>query len=871
MTLEDPNGERGATTSVLNPDRGANQADGLISQFARLYEFASRLNEAETCRQAIKHATRLLLTRLDAHSACVYLGEPQGGFVFNYGVSQTGEEVPEAAFPSPYQSIDQIQLSKDPFIVSDDGHTSQSPFLSNLRDQGIISYLGLPLWSADRSIGVLFACLNRLPTFSRVELQEITLYAKQAAGTIDHLQMLEESHRREADLNMLVDTVHRLISTLNMDELLQHIAVRLAELVGMDSCAISSFEPDPDRVRVSAQYSRFGVSEDADLGKLYYLADFPATKYVIESGEPAVIQVQDPRADPAEVSLLRELGYNTLLMLPLKAGGNPIGLMELYSQEDGSQILPSFLERLRTLSEQVALALNNARLYAKEQHARLTTETLRKATVVLSSTLELDQVLNMILEQLKQVVLFDSASLMLLEQGYLKVLAVHSHPFPEKALSVNFKVVENELARRVIEDKESIVLRDAIQDPRFRRLGSADYVRGWLAVPMVARGEVIGLLTVDSRKPGSYTNEDAQLALAFANQGALAIANARLYQSEREQRTLAEALREISLMLSSSLDLETILEMILEQIERVVPFDSGNVMLLEEDHIRVAAHRGYERFYPVGLIEQLRLTVDTTPNLNHMSRTRKPHFIPDVENDPGWVDVAASKHIASWLGAPLVTQNRLFGFISLDKSEPGFYTEEHATRLETLSGHVALALQNALNFEEMERASITDFVTGAYNHRYFHQRLHRELERARRLEHSVSLLMIDLDHFKVVNDTYGHQHGDQVLRLIATRLKNELRSVDTLARYGGEEFAVILPGTPVHHIKDVGGRLREIIAAKPFPVEGNQITLTVSIGGATFPDHTQGERQLVDYADQALYQAKQQGRNCVCLIGSTSS
>jgi diguanylate cyclase (GGDEF)-like protein len=586
----------------------------------------------------------------------------------------------------------------------------------------------------------------------------------------------------------------------------------------------------------------------------------------MRNGGVGVVYLDDPQADPAEVELLRLEQHHVLYMFPLHISGTPVGLLELYSDNPGFQLSEDRMRQVQTLAKIIAIALNNARLYSREQHARLTAEMLRQSAEALNSTLELDRVLGLILEELQQVVHYDSASLMLLEQGYLRIFAVRGHPFPEVALQVRFDASENELSNRVIRRREYLILEDAQRDDRFVKLGKAEHVRGWMGIPMIARDEVIGMLTLDSRTPAAYTPEDAEIALTFASQAALAIHNARLYQSEREQRTLAEVLREISLTLSSTLDPAAILKTLLEQVERVVPYDSACVMLIEGDEVRIAAHRGYERFGVAHLMDDFRMTLSRTRNLLKMTENRQPYFIADVKTTSEWEKTEVDEHVGSWLGAPLIAQERLIGFLSLDKVEPGFYSEWHANRLANLAGHAALALRNALAFGEAERAAITDFLTGAYNHRYFHEEIHHELERARRLGYPVSLLMLDLDRFKHVNDRYGHQIGDRVLQWVVTRLKGELRLTDVLARYGGEEFVIILPGTPTNYLTEVAERLRLSITDQPFQIDNYSITITVSIGGATYPDHAKEALDLIACADRAMYQAKRDGRNCVRLF-----
>lgn len=506
----------------------------------------------------------------------------------------------------------------------------------------------------------------------------------------------------------------------------------------------------------------------------------------------------------------------------------------------------------------------------QENRARLTAETLQRATAALNSSLDLENVLDIILEQLQQVVRYDSASLLLLEGETVFIKAVRDHPQPDAALQVRFSIYEDPLAWEILTSKEIIIMMDAQQDSRFKARGNANYVRGWMGVPLIARNEVVGMLTLDSRSPNVYSEEDAKLAQAFANQAALAVSNARLFQSERQQRILSEVLRETSLILSSSLKADKILEFILEELNKIVPYDSACILIVEKDQVKIAAQTGYDKFGVKELLYDLSLPLDNTPNLRKMADTRQPLYISDVVNESAWVRIKTSQHIGSWCGAPLVAHDQLLGFLSLDKAEQNYYTSHHADRLKILASHAALALLNSMTYGEVEKASITDYLTGAYNRRYFIQEISNEIDHARRSGHPLSILLIDLDYFKKVNDIYGHLCGDKVLQMVVERLKSELRSIDSLARYGGEEFVVILPGTSTYWMSTVAEKLRLAIADKPFMLDlGSnnivEIALTISIGGATFPDNGQEPQMLIDYADRLLLQAKTQGRNRVVI------
>lgn len=165
----------------------------------------------------------------------------------------------------------------------------------------------------------------------------------------------------------------------------------------------------------------------------------------------------------------------------------------------------------------------------------------------------------------------------------------------------------------------------------------------------------------------------------------------------------------------------------------------------------------------------------------------------------------------------------------------------------------------------LEELAIHDGLTGLYNHREFYQRLEAEMERAKRYRDPLSLLMMDIDHFKAFNDTYGHQAGDSVLRALSALIRKEIRSVDHVARYGGEEFAVILPQTPSADAFAMAERLRNSIVTQAININKEQVVnVTVSVGVAAFPEDAKSRDDLIAAADQALYTAKHAGRNRVC-------
>ena len=177
----------------------------------------------------------------------------------------------------------------------------------------------------------------------------------------------------------------------------------------------------------------------------------------------------------------------------------------------------------------------------------------------------------------------------------------------------------------------------------------------------------------------------------------------------------------------------------------------------------------------------------------------------------------------------------------------------------------AMAEKLARSQKALEDLSIHDGLTGLYNYREFHRRLTDEVRRSRRYGRPFSLLILDVDGFKAVNDTYGHLAGDGTLKALAALIRQEVRPMDEVARYGGEEFAILLPETPGPGALAMAERIRDIVATYPIAIAAERtVTLTVSIGTATYPEDADTEERLIAAADHALYTAKNDGRNRVC-------
>ena len=337
---------------------------------------------------------------------------------------------------------------------------------------------------------------------------------------------------------------------------------------------------------------------------------------------------------------------------------------------------------------------------------------------------------------------------------------------------------------------------------------------------------------------------------------------------EREQRQFAEAMADTASIINSSLDLDEVLDRILDNVDKVVPHDSANIALVDDQNVaRFVKVKGYENFTSRELVLSVEQHVEDLPNFNKMAESGKPILIADTWTDTDWVkDIPGSGWIRSYIGAPIKRKEKLLGFINLEAAKPNFFKTKYLGRLQALSDQAAIAIENAQLFEEMEKLAITDSLTGLYNRRYFFAFAENEIERSKRYKKHLSIIMMDIDHFKKINDSFGHLIGDQVLKEIADICLAILRKVDVMCRYGGEEFVVLLPETEVADAAHAAERMCTAISSLRLKTEKGDVSVSVSIGVAEMEKSRLSFEKLLAAADTALYSAKDTGRNRVRVI-----
>ena len=317
----------------------------------------------------------------------------------------------------------------------------------------------------------------------------------------------------------------------------------------------------------------------------------------------------------------------------------------------------------------------------------------------------------------------------------------------------------------------------------------------------------------------------------------------------QRQNDLEMATNRISSAISSTLDLDSILQTAVEEVGRTLKARRSALVLWQEGTSKPEGMSIYERPGEMPVEELL-------DSLQESDAEGKPAqgaeaSVTDMESvvTPGPLEV------------PLTYRAGVIGVLVVEDDTPGRnWEDEEILMVRTVSGQLAIAISHARLFRQMQTQAMTDSLTGLYNHRYFQERLDREVKLADRNDDKVSLILLDLDHLKKINDTHGHRTGDAALCHAARLMQSSVREIDICARYGGEEFVVILPQCGRDDAINVAERLREAIASTPFHKIGH---VTASVGVASYPDAAKTKEELIEMADRAMYIAKAAGRNCV--------
>jgi diguanylate cyclase (GGDEF)-like protein len=395
-----------------------------------------------------------------------------------------------------------------------------------------------------------------------------------------------------------------------------------------------------------------------------------------------------------------------------------------------------------------------------------------------------------------------------------------------------------------------------------------------LFMPMRIKDHFVGLVILGHKKDGTtYGEPEIQLMQALVGLASTSINNAMLFENSETTKNELDhkvfnlmTLQQSGKVLSSTLDLNELINISIDMFLETVWSNKGILMLFSDDRpeLEVKAFKGMSKEE----ILELKKDPAETWAMTTIEKEKKPILAQELASKSSYQSYSTiNRNLPFAVYVPMLKEGELYGVVKVGpkiNGEP--FTENDLEFFATLSSQAVIAFENA----RLYSLAITDSITKLYVHRYFQLRLDEEVARSRRYNSTISLLMCDIDHFKSINDNYGHQQGDLILKEISKILRKNVRTTDIAARYGGEEFAIILPETTQADAKIVAERIRRDVSQYEFAsiIPGQPpLKCSISIGVAGFPLNADNKDQLIQKADSSLYRAKDMGRNKVILCG----
>lgn len=588
-----------------------------------------------------------------------------------------------------------------PHLTPDLSLEADFPAEQVLYRAGFRSRINLPLIVGGRVIGAL-SLASRLPAaFSKEQVPILQQTADALAISIENSRLFQSEQRRRHEAETLRRAALTLTTTLDPGEVVEQILASLQEVVPYDTASVQLLKGDCLEIVGGRGFPNL----EELLGIAFDLQreDNP-NREVVRTRAPFIVAdvpmvYEEFRRQPHAAA-----GICSWLGVPMLVGDRLIGMIALDKREPGFYT-QEHARLAEAFAAQAAIAIENSRLFQSEREQRELSEALAEAAAAIGGTLDLDEVLTQILEQVGQVVPSDAANVMLIEGDEARIVRWRGYerfgPAAEFISRAVFRVSDVQNLRQMRESGEPIVIPDTATYPGWFHVPEQEWLRSYAGAPIVVRGVVIGYLNVDSATPGFFTQAHLGPLTAFASHAAAAIERARLFQSEREHRELSEALTEAATFVSSTLDLDQVLDRILEQVERVVGGDAFNIMMVENGLARMARWRGYGRLGLEQSMAHFAVPIAEYPLLQKMVERGEPVIVPDTRAEPDWVSREDRTWLCSYIGAPIQVGGLTVGFLNVNGTRCGQFGPAEAQRLQLFARQAAIAVENAQLYREL--------------------------------------------------------------------------------------------------------------------------------------------------------------------------
>lgn len=546
-------------------------------------------------------------------------------------------------------------------------------------------------------------------------------------------------------------------------------------------------------------------------------------------------------------------GMRTVIAISLQAKEEPFGLLLLSSTEN-RHFTQAELRLLLTLGHQIGMAVENTCLIQQTTRRSEELHLLNEIGRALSSTLDVDELFNKIFVALKRMFDVSNFYIAMYDAGENQIRfeleIAEGIRLPKRSRSFGDHLTEYIIRTR----QPLLIAQNLMQEATKLGLRPVQETGSFCGVPLVAYDKAIGVMALRGLQENLYDEGHLEMMRVLASEASIAIENARLFREEQTKSRHLALLNNISRNAITTLNPEEMLSRVAEQLERGLSFDHVGIGLLDyaSKEVVIQAEAGCRRG---ALGRRLPLGESIVGKVARSGQICVERNLAGAEMSGTVLEGSTSA-----LALPVFYADQLHGVLYVETAEPTDFSEEDVRLLHTLADLISVALHNALTLQKAQEQAITDGLTGVKTHRFLMEALSAEWKRATRTSRHFSVVLIDLDRFKFVNDFYGHLEGDLVLHRVGQVLEQNCRRSDVVARYGGDEFVILMPETDASQAVQIAEKLRPAISEDPLLREK---TITASFGIASFPLHGSTPQELIQVADASMYISKHDGGNIV--------
>jgi len=573
-----------------------------------------------------------------------------------------------------------------------------TPIYSSNKRKQTLAWLTVPLIAHDNIQGAVSVQSYRADTFNESHQRFLESLASQVAITFENARLFEGERQAREQAETLREIARVIGGSLDPDQVINLILEQIKRVIVFETASVWLLDDEQKTALVAGlgYEDERSTSQSASV----LLKDSPILNKMAKELKPIIIP--DVTLDPDWIWVPGAEHVRSFIGIPIVARHKMIGALML-DQTQKNAFTSDDARTMQAVAQHIAIAIETIRLFEAERAQLLLARTLQEVGMLLTSQLGLHEVLEEILDMLGRVVKYDSVSVQLIEnERQLYFAAGRGFDDHEEADRIVRELSEHNLIRQDQHEGKAIVVNDTLDQDDWIALPGVDNIRSWICAPLQARGKLIGLLTVDSHTPNAFSDEIASTVMAFANQAAIAIENAQLFDAERSARLRAEALRNAAQVITSTLSLDQVIQVVLEQLARVLEYDSGSVILIEGNRAFVQAGYGYDNEPDGDFLSSIEFDLDTE-TIGQIVQTGQPLMIPDVQQDKRWVHTAVSGHIRSWMGIPLHVRDQVVGIINLERRVPGGFSNDEILLAHAFATHTSSAIENARLFNAEEK------------------------------------------------------------------------------------------------------------------------------------------------------------------------